>query len=69
MLGQLSAGLYAKRERPADMPDGLNPSITIGAAATTRFPVTFDELYQIADEALYVAKRAGKSRATLRRLD
>lgn len=51
------------------MPDGLNPSITIGAAATTRFPVTFDELYQIADEALYVAKRAGKSRATLRRLD
>lgn len=69
VLGQLSAGLYAKARRPDDLPEGLYPSITIGAAATTRFPVTFDELYQIADEALYVAKRAGKSRATLRRLD
>ncbi len=69
VLDKLSAGLYAEHARPADMPADLHPSITIGAAATTRFPVTFDELYQVADEALYVAKRAGKSRATLRHLD
>lgn len=69
VLAQLSGGLYSPGERPADMPEGLNPSITIGAAGCTRYPVTFDELYQVADEALYVAKRAGKSRATLRRLD
>ncbi len=55
--------------RPEDMPADLRPSITVGAAATVRNPVTFDELYQKADEALYVAKRAGKSRATLRILD
>ncbi len=69
VLDQLSAGLYAEADRPTDFPADLCPSITIGAAATTRFPVTFDELYQVADEALYVAKRAGKFRATLRRLD
>ncbi len=69
VLAQLSGGLYGPNERPADMPEGLHPSITIGAAGCTRYPVTFDELYQVADEALYVAKRAGKSRATLRRLD
>lgn len=69
VLAQLSGGIYARGGRPADMPEGLNPSITIGAAATVRPGVTFDELYQVADEALYVAKRAGKSQATLRTLD
>ena len=69
VLTQLSGGIYARGGRPEDMPAGLNPSITIGAVACTRNPVTFDELYQVADEALYVAKRAGKSQATLRHLD
>ena len=31
--------------------------------------VDYDDLYQVADEALYVAKRAGKSQAALRYLD
>lgn len=69
VLAQLSGGIYARSGRPVDMPEELNPSITIGAAATVRPGVTFDELYQVADEALYVAKRAGKSQATLRTLD
>lgn len=69
VLGQLSGGIYADGGRPEDMPADLRPSITVGAAATVRNPVTFEELYQKADEALYVAKRAGKSRATLRILD
>lgn len=69
VLGQLSGGIYADGGRPEDMPADLRPSITVGAAATVRNPVTFDELYQKADEALYVAKRAGKSRAVLRVLD
>ena len=34
------------------MPADLHPSITIGAVACTRYPVTFDDLYQVADEAL-----------------
>ncbi len=61
VLSQLSGGIYATTPRPADMPGGLHPSITIGAVARTRTPVTFDDLYQVADEALYVAKRAGKA--------
>ncbi len=69
VLAALSGGIYARSERPEDMPADLQPSITVGAASTTRSPVTFDELYQVADEALYVAKRAGKSRATLRVLE
>ena len=69
MLAQLSGGIYTQGGRPADMPADLHPSITIGAVACTRYPVTFDDLYQVADEALYVAKRAGKSQAALRRLD
>lgn len=69
VLAQLSGGIYANGGRPADMPADLHPSITIGAAACMRTGVTFDDLYQVADEALYVAKRAGKSRATLRQLD
>lgn len=69
VLSQLSGGIYATTPRPADMPEGLHPSITIGAVACTRTPVTFDDLYQVADEALYVAKRAGKSQAALRYLD
>lgn len=69
VLAQLSGGIYAQGGRPADMPADLHPSITIGAVACTRYPVTFDDLYQVADEALYVAKRAGKSQAALRRLD
>ncbi len=69
VLAQLSGGIYTQGGRPADMPADLHPSITIGAVACTRYPVTFDDLYQVADEALYVAKRAGKSQAALRRLD
>ena len=69
VLAQLSGGIYASGGRPADMPADLRPSITIGAAACMRTGVTFDDLYQVADEAPYVAKRAGKSRATLRQLD
>ncbi len=69
VLGRLSGGIYAKGGRPADMPAELKPSITVGAVACTRHPVTFDELYQMADEALYVAKRAGKGRFALRNLD
>lgn len=69
VLAQLSGGIYANAPRPADMPEDLRPSITIGAVACTRTPVTFDDLYQVADEALYVAKRAGKSQAALRYLN
>lgn len=69
VLAQLSGGIYARNPRPADMPEDLQPSISIGAVACTRTSVTFDDLYQVADEALYVAKRGGKSQAALRRLD
>lgn len=68
VMAQLSGGIYARSPRPADMPEGLQPSISIGAVACTRSLVTFDDLYQVADEALYVAKRAGKSQAALRHL-
>lgn len=68
VLGRLSGGIYAKGGRPEDMPEGLHPSITVGAVACTCAPVTFDDLYQVADEALYVAKRAGKGRHALRTL-
>lgn len=68
VMSQLSGGIYARSPRPADMPSDLQPSISIGAVACTRNPVTFDDLYQVADEALYVAKRAGKSQAALRHL-
>ena len=47
VLSQLSGGIYATTPRPADMPEGLHPSITIGAVACTRTPVTFDDLYQV----------------------
>ena len=69
VLAQLSGGIYARNPRPADMPEDLQPSISIGAVVCTRTSVTFDDLYQVADEALYVAKRGGKSQAALRRLD
>lgn len=63
VLAQLSGGIYARNPRPADMPEDLQPSISIGAVVCTRTSVTFDDLYQVADEALYVAKRGGKSQA------
>ena len=69
VLAQLSGGIYARNPRPADMPEDLQPSVSIGAVVCTRTSVTFDDLYQVADEALYVAKRGGKSQAALRRLD
>ena len=69
VLGQLSGDIYAEGGRPEDMPEDLRPSVTVGVAGTLRSPVTFDALYQTADEALYVAKRAGKSRGTLRILE
>ncbi len=69
VLGQLSGDIYAEGGRPEDMPEDLRPSVTVGVAGTLRAPVTFDALYQTADAALYVAKRAGKSRGTLRVLE
>ena len=69
VLERLSGGIYAKGGRPEDMPEELQPSISVGAVACTRAPVTFDGLYQVADEALYVAKRAGKGRHALRTLE
>lgn len=38
VLSQLSGGIYATTPRPADMPEGLHPSITIGAVACTARP-------------------------------
>lgn len=46
VLAQLSGGIYARNPRPADMPEDLQPSVSIGAVVCTRTSVTFDDLYQ-----------------------
>lgn len=68
LLHMLAGSIYSHEKRPDDLPADLWPSITVGAVACTKHPVTFDELYQTADEALYVAKRGGKGRSALRLL-
>lgn len=69
ILKMLAGDIYAHEARPDDLAAELQPSISVGAVACTKNPVTFDELYQIADEALYVAKRGGKGRSALRTLE
>lgn len=69
LLHLLAGEIYTHESRPEDLPAELQPSITVGAVACTQNPVTFDELYQTADEALYVAKRGGKGRSALRMLE
>ena len=52
----------AVRERTiGEIPGGV--SVSIGYALTGRQPITYETLFHQADEALYEAKRSGKSRA------
>lgn len=43
-----------------------SPSLSIGAVCCLNPPVTFEELYEAADEILYDAKKAGKAQYQLR---
>lgn len=69
ILHMLAGDIYSHEPRPKDLPVELQPSVTVGAVACTQNSVSFDELYQTADEALYVAKRGGKGRSALRTLE
>jgi diguanylate cyclase (GGDEF)-like protein len=46
--------------------DGLQITVTVslGVAITGKADVTFEELYQHADTALYTSKRTGKNKVT-----
>lgn len=69
ILHVLAGEIYTHEVRPDDLPAELEPSISVGAVTCTKNPVTFDELYLTADEALYVSKRGGKGRSALRTLE
>ncbi len=65
LLVRLSAGIYSKRAKPETMPDELDPTISIGAAASSGEKMGIDDLYKVADDALYTAKRGGKSQYSM----
>lgn len=69
ILDHLARGPFAtQRSTDAESADATGPaaSITIGAVCCTSDDVTFDEVYALADEALYEAKQGGKAQARLR---
>lgn len=69
IMEHLARGPFAT-QRATDGPEsaGPAPSITIGAACCAQGSdeVTFEQVYALADEALYEAKQAGKAQARLR---
>ncbi|MEX2414942.1 MAG: diguanylate cyclase [Paenibacillaceae bacterium] len=44
-------------------------TISIGVACAEKPGVTFEQLYQHADKALYTSKETGKNKVTLREMD
>lgn len=57
----------AQRATDGSAPAGPAPSITVGAACCPGGDeVTFEQVYALADEALYEAKQAGKAQSRLR---
>lgn len=68
ILGHLARGPFAT-ERAADeelraagiAPAHAAPTISLGAACCLTPPMSFDELYAVADSTLYQAKEAGKA--------
>lgn len=75
ILAQIERGPFkGERETDAanqqggdgDAPDEAAPTLSIGAVCVMNPPVTFAELYEAADAALYEAKGAGKAKAVHR---
>ena len=72
ILEHLARGPFAA-DRAVDATDSSEepeapkaaPSLSIGAASCLNPPVEFKNLYEIADSALYEAKRAGKAQYRL----
>lgn len=65
----LTRGPFAtQRETDDGEPKGAVPTISIGAVHGGARPTTFDEIYALADAALYEAKQAGKGQARIKKL-
>jgi diguanylate cyclase (GGDEF)-like protein len=59
MIHQMSHNFFAKTSEKPDL------SLSIGISLFPRHGETYEELFQNADHALYVSKRAGKNQTTL----
>lgn len=80
VLTHLSKGPFVDSEKPDyekgveaadsdDAPQMATPTISVGAVCCMKPPIEFDELYSVADKALYESKNSGKARYELIVLD